>query len=80
MAELDRPPDIIVALPTYDAEPDHDPAVENIPSAVQGVKQGLEQVGKNGELVKGVGLYAYSTTDSLEWALYAEYWMGRKPE
>jgi hypothetical protein len=25
--------------------------------------------------VKGVGLYEYKTTDSLEWALYAESWL-----
>jgi hypothetical protein len=75
MAELDRPPDILIALPTYDAAPEHDPAVENVPSAARGVKEGIKRAGNEGKLVKGVGLYEYKTTDSLEWALYAESWL-----
>jgi hypothetical protein len=80
MAELERPPDILIALPTYDEAPEHDPAVEEVRSAVRGVKDGIEQAGKNGKLVKGVGLYEYKTTDSLEWALYGEHWLGRKSD
>jgi hypothetical protein len=80
MAELERPPDILIALPTYDAAPEHDPTVEEVRSAVRGVKDGIEHAGKNGKLVKGVGLYEYKTTDSLEWAMYGEYWLGRKSD
>jgi hypothetical protein len=30
--------------------------------------------------VKGVGLYEYKTTDSLEWNLYSESWLKGKSE
>lgn len=80
LAELDRPADIVVALPTYDAAPEHDPAVESISPAAQGVKRGIALSGKHGDLVRGVGLFEYKTTDSLEWALYAENWLGQKPD
>jgi hypothetical protein len=80
MAELERPPDILIALPTYDEAPEHDPAVENIPSAVRGVRAGIKGAGKDGKLVKGVGLYEYKTTDSLEWTLYSDSWLKGKSE
>ncbi|MBI5959042.1 MAG: hypothetical protein HY866_09925 [Chloroflexi bacterium] len=80
MAELDRPAGIVVALPTYDAAPDHDPEVESIRSAVRGTNAGIKRAGKNGDLVKGVGLYEYKTTDSLEWAWFREDWLGVKPK
>lgn len=79
LAELDQPAALIVALPTYDAAPEHDPSVEDMRSAVQGVKNGIKRAGKNGHLVTGVGLYEYKTTDSLEWALFRQYWLGLKP-
>lgn len=78
MSDLDRPPDLIMALPTYDTAPEFDPAVETIPAAIAGVKAGITRAGKDGKLVKGVGLYEYKFTDSLEWALFAEHWLGRK--
>ncbi len=78
LGELDHPADLIFALPTYDAAPDHDPTVEDVHAAIVGVKAGIKQAGRRGSLVKGVGLYEYKTTDSLEWAQYAEFWLGRK--
>jgi hypothetical protein len=77
MAELDHPPDILIALPTYDAAPEHDPAIEEIRSAVRGVRAGIKQADSSGRLVKGVGLYEYKTTDSLEWEMFGENWLGR---
>jgi len=75
---LDRPAELIIALPTYESAPEHDPAVEDVRAAARGVKAGLKQAGKASGLVVGVGLFEYKTTDSLEWATYAEYWLGRK--
>lgn len=80
LGELEAPPEIIIAVPTYDAGPEHDPAVESVTAAVRGIKTGLEQAGKYRELVRGVGLYEYKTTDSREWALYAEHWLGKSPD
>ncbi len=80
MNELDNPPDILVALPTYDVAPEHDPAVENVTTAVNGVNAHLDQAGDEGKLVKGVGLYEYKTTDSREWVLFAEHWLGKSAD
>lgn len=76
--ELDRPADIIVALPTYDAAPDRDPEVENVRAAIKGVKDGVKRAESAGELVKGVGLYEYKSTDSLEWTYFQTDWLGKK--
>ena len=78
LADLERPPEIIIALPTYDAAPEHDPAVEEVRAAARGVKTGIQRAGKGASLVKGVGLYEYKTTDSLEWQLFAEHWLGKR--
>jgi hypothetical protein len=74
--ELEDPADIIVALPTYDAAPEHDPEIEGVLAAVRGVWAGIEQSEEAKKRVKGVGLYEYKTTDSLEWALFNEQWLG----
>jgi hypothetical protein len=74
--ELENPADIIVALPTYDAAPEHDPEVEDVRTAIRGVRASIEQSGTAEKWVKGVGLYEYKTTDSLEWALFNEQWLG----
>lgn len=80
LAELDQPADIIVALPTYDAAPEHDPEVESIRPAIRGVKAGIARSTEAQRLVKGVGLFEYKTTDSLEWALFGENWLGVKQQ
>ena len=80
LAELDRPAEIVIALPTYDAAPDHDPAVEEIRVAIRGVKDGINRAGNDGDLVQGVGLYEYKTTDSLEWTYYRQDWLGLDSE
>lgn len=76
LAELEEPVELVVALPTYDAAPEHDPEIENVQAAIQGVQQGIERLGDRRSWVKGVGLYEYKTTDSREWSLYRKYWLG----
>lgn len=78
LADLERPPEIVIALPTYDAAPEHDPQVEDVRAAARGVKAGVDRLGKRASLVRGVGLYEYKTTDSLEWQLFAENWLGKR--
>lgn len=75
---LDHPPTIIIALPTYEASPEHDPAVESVRAAVRGVKAGRERAAQYGDLFGGVGLFEYKTTDSREWVQFAEAWLGKK--
>lgn len=75
LSDLDRPADLVVALPTYDRAPNHDPAVESIRPAAEGVKSAVSSAGGARELVTGVGLYEYKTTDSLEWSHFREFWL-----
>lgn len=79
MGDLDRSPDLAIALPTYEAAPEHDPTVETLQAALLGVKEAIAQSGSAGDLVRGVGLYEYKSTDSLEWAVFAEHWLGQMP-
>jgi len=69
---------LIIGIPTYDAEPPgHDPAVESLPAAITGVRNGMTQVEGASDLVQGVGLYAYWSTEPPEWAAYRELWLGK---
>ncbi|NLX09783.1 MAG: hypothetical protein GXY36_09025 [Chloroflexi bacterium] len=80
LSELETSVEIVVGLPTYDASPDHDPAIEGVQPAINGVRRSLDEVERAREWVRGVGLYEYKTTDSLEWALYREHWLGIKSD
>jgi hypothetical protein len=76
LAELENPVPVVVALPTYDAAPEHDPEVESVRAAIRGVQRGRQRAGDNKKWIKSVGLYEYKTTDSREWALYQQHWLG----
>jgi len=65
---------LLVALPTYEAELGHDPAVENVDSALAGLLQLSDQ---NIRQVDGVGLYPWEQTDLFELDAYWEQWVNR---
>jgi hypothetical protein len=76
IAELNTDTSLLIGIPTFDAEPPgHDPAVENIASAVEGVRLGLEQAGDAARYVKGLAIYAEWTTDPTEWANFQTVWV-----
>ncbi|MFC1959219.1 glycosyl hydrolase family 18 protein [Chloroflexota bacterium] len=69
---------LIMGIPTYDAElPGHDPAVESVQAAISGVQQGIEQSGQAGNRVRGLGIYAYWSTDASEWNAYSQLWLAQ---
>lgn len=77
ISELGAGTQIMIGIPTYDAEPPgHDPAVENIVSAVEGVNAGLVAAGENAVFVTGLAIYADWTTDETEWADFRSAWIG----
>jgi hypothetical protein len=78
LAELEDPIDVVVALPTYDSAPNHNPDIEDVRTAIDGAKDGVKGSNGAGDLVRGVGLFEYKTTDSLEWELYRQYWLEKK--
>jgi len=67
---------VMIGIPTYEAEPPgHDPLVENIVSATNGVKLGLQEAGDNARYVRGVAIYADWETDETEWAQFMVNWV-----
>ncbi|NPV65546.1 MAG: hypothetical protein HPY64_00210 [Anaerolineae bacterium] len=67
---------LLFGIPTYDAElPGHDPAAESIPAAIEGIRQGLVQSGEAARRFRGLALYAYWSTDALEWETYRRLWL-----
>lgn len=78
IAELDTNLEILIGVPTYPDElPGHVAAVENVESAVAGVRDGLKQAGDAASYVIGIAIYAEWTTDSDQWAVYKRAWLGQ---
>jgi hypothetical protein len=78
LVPLDVETRLIIGIPTYDAElPGHDPAAESIPAAVSGVLDGLAQNESVADRVRGLGIYAYWSTDASEWNTYHQFWLER---
>ncbi|MBE2270030.1 MAG: hypothetical protein IAE80_17465 [Anaerolinea sp.] len=76
MAELDIGTQVLIGIPTYDAElPGHDPLVETVPAAIDGIKLGIEQAGETASFVRGVVIYGYWTTDETEWSQFRREWV-----
>jgi hypothetical protein len=75
---LDLETSFLVALPTYEAELGHDPAVENVDTAILGLKQGIERARAAGDQIDGVGLYPWEQADLLEIEAYWEDWVSRE--
>lgn len=53
----------------------HNPAAENINSALEGVRAGLEQLGDNADVLAGVALFSSQTTDQSDWTLLRLGWL-----
>ncbi len=68
MAEIDTTRGIIIGIPTYDDNaPLHLASVENVDSALNGIRRGLSLSGTTAEYITGTALYWEATTDSQEW-------------
>lgn len=80
LSELEEPAALVMAVPTYDAAPDHDPAVETVAAGMSGVHRGVNASARNKQQLQGIGLFEYKTTDSREWAVYREKWLGKKSD
>lgn len=74
LADLPNDVELIIGVPAFE-ENWHDSWVESLRAALHGVHDGLERAGDNGEVVVGVGLYAFWDVDAVEWALYRAVWL-----
>ncbi|NWF68668.1 MAG: hypothetical protein HXY40_06260 [Chloroflexi bacterium] len=78
VAELEGGAQIVVGVSTAEAEaPRHDPAVENIASAVAGIEAGLAESAEAAATVRGIALYGSWTTSDDEWAQFRDTWLNR---
>jgi hypothetical protein len=79
VASIQTDTHLLVAISTNDSVPDaHDVRVENVPAALIGVAQGLEQAGEAADVVQGVAIYADWTTSDVEWAQFEDNWLDRQ--
>jgi hypothetical protein len=67
---------IVIGIPTHDSAVGHDAQVENIASAVLGIRAGLADSGAAGALLRGTALYGAWSTDAQEWLDYRRLWSG----
>jgi hypothetical protein len=68
--------ELVIGIPTYDAQlPAHDPSIENVTSAIKGIRDGLAQAGDAGAVVQGVAIYAEWETDDTEWEQFKTEWL-----
>jgi len=75
-AEMDDAAQIIIGIPAYDAEtPEHRPDVENIASAVEGVRRGLLAAGDAAAFVRGLAIYAEWDADETDWMQFRDSWL-----
>lgn len=79
LAALDAGTRLYIGIPTYDAEARHDPSVESIAAAAEGIRLGVERAESGGTLVRGAALYADWTTDDAEWSAFRESWADTQP-
>ncbi len=75
IADLDTTTELIIGVPTYDiVPPDHDPAIENPASAIEGIHQGMTAAGDAASVVTGIGIYAEWETSAEEWDQIRGLW------
>lgn len=75
IADLDATTDILIGVPTYDDQlTTHDPAVENVTSAVSGIRDGLSQAGVASQFIRGIAIYAEWQTTEDDWSKIKSLW------
>ncbi|KXK18164.1 MAG: Glycosyl hydrolase family 18 [Chloroflexi bacterium OLB15] len=76
VSELGEGTAVVIGIPTYDsAPPGHDPYVENVISAVAGIRRGLASAGNAANWVRGLALYGEWTTSDDEWQAFQDSWV-----
>jgi hypothetical protein len=74
---LESGADVVMGIPTYDDQGTiHLAAVENVPSAIEGVQRGRQRAGERALAITGVAIYAEWTTSADEWRLFEQFWLG----
>lgn len=78
LAELEEAStQIFVSIPNYQANSDaHNPNIETIPAALDGVNVGIEASEENGFLIAGVAIYTDEPLTVSDWSIFRSKWLG----
>jgi hypothetical protein len=75
IATLDSSTRLLIGLPAYDSQlPTHDSTVENIDTATTGIRDGIDQAGDAGAIVRGTAVYAEWQMTDEDWARFRAAW------
>jgi hypothetical protein len=69
--------ELLIGVPAYDSDPQaltHDSSVENIPSAVAGIRTGLTESIDSSKYVKGIAIYFESQMNDDDWSQLKQLW------
>ena len=74
---LETATEVYASIPHYAAASQaHNPAVESLPNALDGVKQGLQQLDEESRsLLTGVAIFADRQLGEADWSLFHERWL-----
>ncbi len=66
----------LIGVPTHEDVPLYsDPEIENLATALPGVRSALESQQDEAQCISGVAVYANWVTDESEWQDYQRHWM-----
>ena len=67
--------ELLIGVPAYDTQAlTHDTNVENIPSAVAGIRTGLTESSTSSKFVKGIAIYFESQMNDDDWSQLKQLW------
>ena len=67
--------ELLIGVPAYDTQAlTHDTNVENIPSAISGIRAGLTDSGTSSKYIKGVAVYFESQMNDDDWSQLKQLW------
>lgn len=76
ITKLQSSTELLVGVPAYDLQlPVHDTSVENIQSAVDGIRDGLNGLGASSTVVKGIAVYFESQMTDSDWSQFQTLWV-----
>ncbi len=76
ISSLDADVELVISVPTHtNALPAHDVLVENLGSAIVGVKRGLSNVDQETAPIVSLGIYAEWDTEDSEWNQFRDLWL-----
>ena len=76
VAALQTTTNIVIGVPMFDANlPAHDPDVETLASALNGVRQGLGQAGDAADIILGVAIFNEANMNDADWNTFDSQWL-----